>query len=92
MGTAKTYTYELPADKQRLEQDARTMAQKEVQDNYPRIYLERNDIENHARVLCEQALAAMPNVTNDPQAYAAQYVVAYTRAYEGERRTMDAEQ
>ena len=90
MGTPNTYTYELPIDKQRLEQDARTMARKEVQDNYPSIYRVHDEIENHARALCELALAATPNVTNDAQAYITRYTAAYTEAYETEMQVMDA--
>ena len=90
MGTSNTYTYELPTDKQRLEQDARTMARKEVRDNYPDIYRVHGEIENHARALCEQALAATPNVTNDAQAYITRYTAAYTEAYETEMQVIDA--
>ena len=90
MGTHNTYTYELPTDKQRLEQDARTMARKEVRDNYPDIYRVHGEIENHARALCEQALAATPNVTNDAQAYITRCTAAYTEAYETEMQVIDA--
>jgi len=90
MSTSKTYTYELPADNQRMEQDARTMAHKEVRDNYPGVYRVHGEVENHARALCEQALAATPNVTNDPQSYITRYTAAYTEAYETEVQVMDA--
>jgi len=90
MGTPNTYTYELPIDKQRLEQDARTMARKEVQDNYPSIYRVHDELENHARALCELALAATPNVTNDAQVYITRYTTAYTEEYETEMHVMDA--
>lgn len=86
------YTYELPADTQRLEQDARDMAQKEVADTYPDVYRVPEDIANHARALCEQALAATPNVTNDRQAYIDLYTDAYTRAYDVQREQMDSDQ
>lgn len=92
MPTSKTNTYELPEDNQRLEQDARTMAQKEVADNYPELYRVHGEIENHARALCEQALAATPNVTNDQQAYITQYVATFTEAYEKQMQVMDADQ
>lgn len=87
-----TYTYELPADMQRLEHDARTMAYKEVEDNYPNIYRRHEDVENHARALCEQALAATPNVTNQRQAYIDRYTAAYTQAYEEQMQLMDSNQ
>jgi len=90
MSRSNTYTYELPADNQRLEQDARTMAHKEVRDNYPGVYRVHGEIENHARLLAERALAATPKVTNDPHSYITRYTVAYTEAYETEMQVMDA--
>lgn len=86
------YIYELPADTQRLEQDARDMAQREVADNYPDVYRVPEDIANHARALCEQALAAAPNVSNDRQAYIDLYTAAFTRAYEIQMEQLDADQ
>jgi len=63
---------------------------KEVRDNYPGVYRMHGEIANHARALCEQALAATPNVTNDAQAYITRYTAAYTEAYETEMQVMDA--
>ncbi len=83
-------TYELPADAQRLEQDARTAAREEVRQNYPDLYRTSENIANHARALCEQALAATPNITNERQAYIDIYTAAYVEAYETAMQQLDA--
>ena len=85
-----TYTYELPADTQKLEQDASTTAQEEVTKNYPALYRMSETIANHARALCEQALAATPNTTNERQSYIDLYTAAYTQAYETQMQQLDA--
>jgi len=90
MAAMNAYTYQLPADRQKLEQDARTAAQKEVTENYPDLYRVTETIANHARALCEQALASTSNITNDPQAYIDLYTAAYTQAYEDRMEQLDA--
>jgi hypothetical protein len=90
MAAMNAYTYQLPADRQKLEQDARTAAQKEVTENYPDVLRVPETIANHARALCEEELASNPNTTNDRQAYIDLYTAAYTQTYQDRMQKLDA--
>jgi hypothetical protein len=87
---ASTNTYQLPADRQKLEQDARSAAQQEATNTYPDVLRVPETIANHARALCEEALASNPNTTNDRQAYIDLYTAAYTKAYQDQMEQLDA--
>lgn len=84
-------TYQLPADQQTLEADARNIALKEVEDMSPEVYRVQGELENHARARCEQSLASTPHLTNDPEAYRVSYVGAYVQAYETGMQKLDVQ-
>lgn len=42
---------------------------------------DRETVRAKARTLCAHALAEIPNLTNDPEAYHKLFVIVYTQAY-----------
>ena len=80
---ARRYQFEMPGDTNRVEVEAAAVARIAALEDYPREVMNEREVET----LAHMTLAALPSlfdkpVTNNPQAFFATFVPAFTNAYQ----------